>query len=430
MSAPSARYVHESKDDLPPDICYGARVRMKTCRRCVGGCLSGETIAVHSPSAMGMQYCGGPTPALVYDLHKLGTLADVARQARRQSGARVLFAVKACTFPDVLRALAPSLDGFAVSSLFEARLVHELHPGSPVHLTTPGLRTDEIEELADICSFVTFNSETQLYRLGPKVHRYASVGLRVNTQVSRVKDCRYDPARPDSKLGVPLRSLPKVLASAPFEVNGLHFHTNADSEDLGDLETNVEVLAESHTGTSRFAWVNFGGGYLFENVPTFQPLERSVALVKRDLADEVFVEPGAGLVRAAGYLVTTIIDVFQRHDTQIAILDTSVNHLPEVLEFTYQPEIEGSTIDGCYEYLLAGSSCLAGDVFGRYRFDTPLAIGTKVVLIEAGAYAQAKSHRFNGINLPSVWVRTQDGDLVERQSPSYESYLQHWMSNG
>ena len=251
----------------------------------------------------------------------------------------------------------------------------------------------------------------------------------MNTQISNIKDPRYDPARLYSKLGVSLRSLPEVLASAPVALNGLHFHTNADSKDLRELEANVEALAASELGTGRFDWVNFGGGYLFEDVLAFEPLERSVALAKRNLANEVFVEPGAGLVRAAGHLVSSVIDVFERHGTQVVILDTSVNHLPEVLEFGYHPEVKGSTIDGYYEYLLAGSSCLAGDVFGRYRFDTPLAIGTTVTFTEAGAYAQAKSHRFNGINLPSVWVTSPDGSLEERQLLDYNSYLQHWMPN-
>jgi carboxynorspermidine decarboxylase len=128
-------------------------------------------------------------------------------------------------------------------------------------------------------------------------------------------------------------------------------------------------------------------------------------------------------------LVASVIDIFERHDTRIAILDTSVNHLPEVLEFGYQPEVEGSTVDGDHEYVLAGGSCLAGDTFGRYRFDAPLSIGTTITFIEAGAYAQAKSHRFNGINLPAVWIASPDGSLTERQMLDYASYLEHWMPN-
>ena len=367
------------------------------------------------------------TPALIYDQRVLGNLAGVARRVRERCGTKVLYAVKACAFSDVLEELAPSLDGFAVSSLFEARLVHDLQPGIPIHLTTPGLRDDEIDELAELCSVVTFNSESQLLRFGPRFGKHVSVGLRVNTGISNVEDPRYDPTKRYSKLGVPLRSLPDCLASSQISVCGLHFHTNADSVDLAELEANVEALVEAAIGVGRFDWVNFGGGYLFGNIAEFEPLERSVALAHRHLGAEVFVEPGAGLVRTAGTLICTVIDSFERDGSVVAVLDTSVNHLPEVFEFDFQPEVAGSTINGDFEYLLVGSSCLAGDVFGRYRLDSPLAIGTTVTLTEVGAYAQAKSDRFNGINLPSVWIRSPDGLLTKRQSLDYESYLKHWV---
>ena len=308
-------------------------------------------------------------------------------------------------------------------------MVHDLHPESPVHLATPGLRDSEIDELAELCDFLIFNSETQLYHFGPRIHRYVSVRLRVNTHISNAKDVRYDPARRHSQLGVPLGSAPEVIASSPITLNGLHFHTNADSKNLIELEANVEALAESTNGVDRLDWVNFGGGYLFEEIPDLEPLQRSVTIANRDMANDVYVEPGAALVRPAGYLVASVLDVFERYGTQVAILDTSVNHLPEVLEFGYQPDVEGTTTDGDYEYLLAGTTCLAGDAFGKYRFDTPLSIGATVTFTEAGAYAQAKSHRFNGINLPSVWISSRGGDLKERQALGYKSYLEHWMPN-
>ena len=353
----------------------------------------------------------------------------MAAQIRDLYDIRVLYATKACAFFDVLRILAPSLDGFAVSSLFEARMVHSLYPDSPLHLTSPGLRDNEIDELVNICSFVTFNSETHLHRFGPTVDRYASVGLRVNTQISNVKDRRYNPASHCSQLGVPLPSLAKVLSSSSVPVSGLHFHTNADSEDLNELATNVEALATSFVGFDRLDWVNFGGGYLFDSVADFEPLHHSVTLAKQHIADKVFVEPGASLVRTAGNLISSVVDVFERPGTPIAIVDTSVNHLPEVLEFGYQPEIEESNPHGDYEYRVAGSTCLAGDVFGQYHFDDPLSVGTRVTFTEAGAYAQAKSHRFNGINLPSVWFSSSEGDTSQRQVLDYTTYLQHWMPN-
>ena len=135
-------------------------------------------------------------------------------------------------------------------------------------------------------------------------------------------------------------------------------------------------------------------------------------------------------MRTAGKLVTTVVDLFSRHSTRIAVLDTTVNHIPEVLEFGYKPDVEGDSTSGIHEYVLVGASCLAGDSFGRYRFDVPLSIGDTVTFANIGAYAQVKSHRFNGINLPAVWVMTSNGNLIERQSLDYNDFLIQWRTNG
>jgi carboxynorspermidine decarboxylase len=65
--------------------------------------------------------------------------------------------------------------------------------------------------------------------------------------------------------------------------------------------------------------------------------------------------------------------------------------------------------------LLAGASCLAGDLFGDYDFDTPLQIGRRVVFEGAGAYSVVKAHQFNGINLPNIYLYGCDGrvDLIK-----------------
>ena len=362
------------------------------------------------------------TPAFVYEEARLRELGSVASSIRRAADAKVLYAVKAAALPDVLETLAPSLDGFSVSSLFEARLVHELHPDSPLHLTTPGLRADEIDELGELCDFVSFNSASQLARYGRRVSERASVGLRVNTRVSRVLDARYDPARPHSKLGVPIERLAAALASSPVPIDGLHIHTNADSEDLTELVENVNSLVDAVGPDRRFAWVNLGGGYLIEAVVSLDPLVEAVTMARERLAASVFLEPGAALVRSAGYLVASVIDLFEADAQTIVVLDTSVNHMPEVLEFDYQPDVVGQADDGRHEYILAGCTCLAGDLFGNYRFAEPLAVGSRVVFPDAGAYSLVKAHRFNGVNLPDVYIATPDGETKLRKRFSFNDF--------
>ena len=368
------------------------------------------------------------TPALIHDMRKQEALLECVLKGQERSGCKLLYAVKATALPDVLGHLAPRIDGFAVSSLFEARLIRGLFPERAIHFTAPGIRSDEVSELAALCDFVSLNSRTQVERYGAAFGRTSSLGVRVNTRISSVADPRYDPCRPSSKLGMPIEELSDVLMSAPASIQGLHIHTNADSIDFGELLTNVEVLADAVPEWLEVKWVNLGGGYLFEGV-SLSPLVKASELLRERFGADIFLEPGAGLVRSAGFLVASVLDLFDVDGDRIAVLDTTVNHMPEVFEFNYRPDLMGQQDDGQFEYILAGSTCLAGDVFGKYSLTEPLEVGQKVVFEEAGAYALVKAHRFNGVNLPEIGFVGVDGGYRVRKSYSYLDFKSFWMTN-
>ena len=153
----------------------------------------------------------------------------------------------------------------------------------------------------------------------------------------------------------------------------------------------------------------------------------------------VAIEPGSGLIRAAGYFASTVLDMFESGGATVAVLDTSVNHMPEVFEYGFQPDVAGAMPSGPpwvpgatgddespYEYLLAGCTCLAGDLFGSYRFPEPLAIGDRVVFCNSGSYTLAKASMFNGVALPSVYALTPEGELVLQSSPAYTEFAARW----
>ena len=76
------------------------------------------------------------------------------------------------------------------------------------------------------------------------------------------------------------------------------------------------------------------------------------------------------------------------------MLDTTVNHLPELLEFDFEPDVAGHDEDGAWPCILAGCTCLAGDVFGEYRFNQPLEVGDRVVFLNAGSYSTGQGPHF------------------------------------
>ena len=355
------------------------------------------------------------TPSFVCHVDELQRTASRIRTASCEAGCTLLYSVKANALPGVLAALAPFVDGYGVSSLSEACAARRaLGDEGRLHLCAVAVPPREVEELADTCDYVTFNSLNQLEQWGPVFAGRASIGLRVNPGHSFLDDHRYDPCRRHSKLGVSLDDLAAAGDRIAPLIDGLHIHSNCDSTNLGELLETVRVL-DSRIGSvlSQVEWVNLGGGYLFGEGAKVAPLAKATSLIRDRQGAEVIIEPGAAFVRDSGYVVSEVLDLFTSDGKEVAVLDTTVNHMPEVFEYQFRPEVLGHSDEGAYEYVLAGMSCLAGDVFGEYRFDEPLRVGSRVVFTDAGAYTIVKANTFNGIPLPTVYELRDDGTFAQ-----------------
>ena len=368
------------------------------------------------------------TPAFIYNEKNILQSLNNVDQIRSNSGCKILFPVKAFSIYDGLILISSIIDGFSTSSLFEAQLAKDiLGSNGQIHVITPAYKPDEIESIAQLADYITFNSLTQWERYFVHVSEHASCGLRVNPQLSYVKDDRYNPCRKQSKLGVPLKQLIKALEAESrlyYEIEGIHFHTNSRSESYSPLLETVQHLDKYLSPLLlRIKWINLGGGYLINEAERMDDLCKAIELLKRKYDLDVFIEPGLGVVEEAGYIVSSVIDIFESEGQNIAILDTTVNHMPEVFEYQYKPDVMQESPNGRYEYILAGSTCLAGDIFGTYTFAQPLEIGTRIVFEYMGAYTLVKAHMFNGVNLPSIYALTRDNRLELKKQFGYDDYL-------
>lgn len=353
------------------------------------------------------------TPAFVIDESKLLHSLQFIDPLRIKTDCKILFSLKSFSIITGLNLLVSFVDGFSASSIYEAKLSREiLGVNKVVHFTTPGLKAEEIIVISELCDHLSFNSFSQWERLYKKVAANASCGLRVNPQISYVNDERYDPCRKGSKLGVPINQLVNIIKQKPKslkDLKGLHFHTNCESKDFNQLFTTVKQI-ESHLPMllGQLDWVNIGGGYLFENSANLEKLVEAIVFLKEKYYVDVYFEPGKGIIGSAAFIFSTVIDLFENDGHKIAILDTSVNHMPEVFEYQFRPNILQESEGGQYKYTLAGATCLAGDLFGEYKLDEPLQIGSQIVFENMGAYTMVKSHMFNGVNLPTIYSYTQD----------------------
>jgi len=367
------------------------------------------------------------SPAFVIDEAEVLKALKALVILRERSGCKVLYSIKSLPLSAVMELSKSYLDGFSVSSLFEARLANEVLAGQgSIHLTTPGIRPDEINELTTLCSHISCNSISQFRQVASVAQNQTSIGLRINPKLSFTVDERYDPCRLYSKLGADISDV--LSAAIAEQIKGLHFHTVFSATDYAPLMQTLDKLR--HFMGKRLAeleWLNLGGGYLFDQINDSSDLIELIGRLKNEFNLDVFIEPGNAVVGKAGYLLATVIDCFNSDGKAIAILDTSVNHHPQVFEYQRQPEMCGHDPEGLYPVILAGSTCLAGDLFGEYRFNQPLLVGDKLVFKQVGAYSLVKANRFNGYNLPDVYMT--NGEQIRRiKQHTYQDYRQQWVT--
>jgi carboxynorspermidine decarboxylase len=371
------------------------------------------------------------TPAFVYDEIALVNKCEKWKVLCNELGIHQFFPVKCHNLLGSLEIITKYVNGFAVSSLFEAQLAREvLGDAKKVHFTSPSLRQEDSEGLLSLCDGISFNSLPQWTRFKNKVSSRVTCGLRVNPQLPFINDARYNPCRPHSRLGAPLEQIEQAIASTPEllrGIEGIHFHTNCDATDWSPLKKTVQHL-DTHIPSlvQQCRWMNMGGGYLLDNNTDLNPFHEAIDILQSKYDLEVIIEPGAGVVRDACFLVAQVVDLFESEGVQLAVLDTTVNHMPEVFEYQFSPDVEGDTTEGQYCYVLTGATCLAGDVFGEYAFDNPLAIGSTVTFNSVGAYTLVKSNMFNGIDLPTIYALTSTGELILQKQFNYEDFRQRW----
>jgi carboxynorspermidine decarboxylase len=366
------------------------------------------------------------TPAYVLDERALTHNLEKIAYIRAAAGVKIILATKAFSMFQVFPLMRNYLDGTTASGYYEARLGFEEF-GKEVHVYSPAFDDDEVAKIIPLADHVTFNSVGQFRKFYAEIKAQkpsVSLGLRINPELSLVTTSIYDPCVPYSRMG----SLKKhVDAETLALMEGLHFHVLCENMEQDTIQL-IDFVEENYQDWLRkVKWVNFGGGH-FINHPGYD-VEKLIARLIDFRANhpelEVILEPGGGIVYDTGYLVASVIDIIE-NDKQIAILNTSATtHMPDVLELPYRPPLYGSGMpdEKRYNYILAGKTCLTGDVIGEYSFDNPLLIGDKLIFTEMMQYTMVKNTTFNGMPLPDIAILRKNGTYDILKSFGYEDFM-------
>ena len=336
-----------------------------------------------------------PSPCYVLDEELLDRNLAIIDRVRREAGAEIIVALKACAMWSIFPELARHSDGATASSAAEARLVFEEF-GRPAHTYAPVYTDRNIEEILRCSDHITFNSVAQFERFGPMaLLRGISCGLRINPQYSPVETDLYNPCVPGSRLGVTA----DLLKELPAGIDGLHFHVLCESRPH-HLRLALEAV-EKHFGQylDRIKWLNMGGGHLM--TASWYDCDRLIALLKafrsRHPNLRLILEPGSAFTWRTGFLVSTVEDIVENGGVTTAMLDVSFAcHMPDCLEMPYKPAIVGAREpqEGDRRWRMGGNSCLAGDYCGDWEFEHELQVGERIVFEDMIHYTMVKMPAF------------------------------------
>jgi carboxynorspermidine decarboxylase len=360
-----------------------------------------------------------PTPYYLIDEQRLLRNLEIIAAVRERSGAKSVLALKCFSTWSVFGLMREYLDGTTSSSLFEARLGHEKF-GKEVHAYSVGFTDDEIAAVRPFATKIIFNSVSQLKRFHAKAHG-VPIGLRLNPGVSYSGFELADPARPQSRLGATNRA---EIDEVSGLISGLMFHCQCENDQLPEFESVLAHIEHEFTPLlEQVEWVSLGGGIFFtkEGYP-LDAFCRTLAAFSRRYGVQVYLEPGETAVTRSAYLVTQVIDLVQ-NGADIAIVDAGTEcHMLDLLVYRMSARLE-SPAGGDHRYVVAGRSCLAGDIFGTFDFPKALSIGSLIPLADAAAYTMVKKNWFNGLAMPSIVVRRLDGRIEVVRKFGYEEYL-------
>lgn len=357
------------------------------------------------------------TPYYLIDKSRLLPNLEKIAWLREHSGAKALLALKCFASWGVFDFMSDYMDGTTSSSLYEVKLGREKFPGE-THAYSVAWADHEITEVLANSDKVIFNSVGQLTRFA-QASRDHTRGLRVNPGVSTSGFDLADPARPFSRLG---EHDPAVIAPVLDQITGFMFHNNCENADFDRFDEMLTLIEQRFGHLIRqLTWVSLGGGIHFTGAG--YPLDRLADRLKR-FADQngvqVYLEPGEAAITNSTTLEVTVLDTLF-NGKNLAIVDSSIEaHMLDLL--IYRESAKMLPDAGPEDWMVCGKSCLAGDIFGEFKFPAPLRPGDRLSIQDAAGYTMVKKNWFNGVKMPAIAIRELDGTIRLQRDFGYDDF--------
>jgi diaminopimelate decarboxylase len=370
------------------------------------------------------------SPFFLYDKRALlENAAKVRALWTRLSRApfQMFYSMKANPNPYLLRALAPAVDGFDVSSCEEfAGLLALGVPAGRVTVSGPA-KTDRFWRLLK-------ENPPQVIHLDSTEDWTAAAGISWPESVHfsmRVAD----PRLPSKKLGIAPGDF-GALPAGGLLLSGIHFYMGRESFALPELANILDLISTtraSHAGLFTRDFAAFIGAGLPPIDSVQIPAEMSAPA--RDFP--VHLETGRAIVAGCGVYAVEVLAVKpdERH-RPIIIVNGGIQHISGAVMalgtkgLSAQVYRSGKLHAGVSrDFAVYGSLCLAHDVLlPSARLPSDIRRGDWLLLAPAGAYGlSASAHQFIGQDLPKEFlVNTDPSGGVTEISPRLQPLVRDY----
>jgi ornithine decarboxylase len=355
-----------------------------------------------------IEQSGELTPYLLVDQDVIREKAALMGKNIRNS--RVFYAIKANADRQVLELLNAMGMGFEIASEGELEMVASLGVEPERIITSNTMKGPKFLESATQYGmrYFAFDSDDEVDKLA----RHAP-GSSVYVRLSVPNEGSEWPL--SKKFGVDMNDASELLVKARdrgLNPAGVTFHVGSQCNNIFNWDTATELARELWEEVDkrgiRLSMLNIGGGYpvrYTKEVADIETIEKRIddLIQKKFPRDtEVFIEPGRAVVGDAGVFVATVTGRAKRGDENWLYIDVGVfSGLMESVGGIKYAYVTGKG-DKKKKWILAGPSC---DSFDVIEHDVELSepeVGSRFLILSAGAYTTSYASTFNGFSVPKT----------------------------
>ncbi len=241
--------------------------------------------------------------------------------------------------------------------------------------------------------------------------REAPVALRVNPDIDAGTHPKITTGLRGNKFGIPFDDIPALYAHAArlpgLRTVGLAVHIGSQITEAGPYRGALDRIAglvrALRAAGERVTRVDCGGGlgiaYRHETALAPALLAGVLRASLGGLDLDLVVEPGRWLVGPAGVLLASVVLVKNAAPRPFVVLDAAMNDLlrPALYDAWHGivPISAAAARAAPMPVDVVGPVCESGDSFATNRPLPPLVPGSRVAILEAGAYGAVMSSTYN-----------------------------------